>query len=98
MFSESVAQKPIMPVSAGKKNGQNWPAFGCPAIERRRLREDRPEAAGLAIRPPRAAASPSAMSSGALMFSSQRMRIDALVDDQHVDAPEEQEADELRAA
>ncbi len=30
MFSESVAQKPIIPVRAGKKNDQNWPALGWP--------------------------------------------------------------------
>ena len=30
MLSDSVAQKPTLAVSAGKKNGQNWPAFGPP--------------------------------------------------------------------
>jgi hypothetical protein len=30
MLSESVAQKPIMPVSEGKKMDQNWPALGWP--------------------------------------------------------------------
>ena len=31
MLRLSVAQKPIMPVSAGTKNERNFPSFGCPA-------------------------------------------------------------------
>src|SRR5689334_9182445 len=75
MFSDSVAQKPTMPVSAPTKNGQNVPAlapFG-------------PKADGWASigpNPPAlsyaqySSSNPSAISSGALMFS--RMRIELI--------------------
>ena len=96
MFSESVAQKPIMPVSAGKKNAQNCPAFGWPGSNADGCERIGPKPPALVATPTRAAASPSAMSSGALMFSSKRIVVDAAVDDPHVDAPEKQEADELR--
>ena len=95
MLSESVAQKPIMPVSAGKKNVQNWPAFGWPGIKGGRLRENRSEAAGVLIGPPE---QQQAERDEQRRFDVEQPAdaIDALVDDAHVDAPEKQEADELR--
>jgi hypothetical protein len=30
MFNDNVAQKPIIPVNAGKKKEKNWPAFAWP--------------------------------------------------------------------
>ncbi len=32
MLSESVAQKPIIPVSAGTKKAKRCPSLGCPAL------------------------------------------------------------------
>ena len=81
MLSESVAQKPTMPVSAGKKNVQNCPAFGWPGIERRRLREHRAEAAGAACRPSQSSSEPEGDQQRRLDVQQQADRIDALVDD-----------------
>ena len=72
MFSESVAQKPIMPVSAGTKTAQNCPAFGCPASKADGCERigPKPPARSYAHH---SSTRPSAMSSGALMLSSSRM-------------------------
>ena len=59
-----------------EERSQNWPCFGPPGGELRRLREHRPEAARLRSRPRPASARPRTISSGALMFS--RMRIDSI--------------------
>ena len=72
MLSESVAQKPIMPVSAGKKKPQNCPALGWPASNAEGCDKIGPK-------PPAARhahqsnSSPSARSNGALMFRSSRI-------------------------
>src|SRR4051812_5346261 len=74
MLSESVAQNPIIAVSAGKKNAQNLPAFGWPAAN-----ADGVDSIG--PKPPAwtyahaSSAKPRRISSGALMLS--RKRIDS---------------------
>ncbi len=75
MFSESVAQKPIIPVSAGKKNVQNWPAFGPPGSNCDGCRSIGPKPSACTYAHA-SSASPSTISSGALMFS--RTRIDSI--------------------
>src|SRR5215212_9346376 len=73
MLSERVAQKPTMPVKAGKKNVKNWPLFGCPGAKSDGWDNMGPK-------PPawRYAQSnsnnPRAIKSGALMLSNHRMQ------------------------
>src|ERR1017187_9304468 len=80
MLSDSVAQYPIIPINAGKNTAQNIPALGPPGTN-----ADGCESIG--PNPPAAryahasSASPSWISSGALMSS--RMRIDSMRSEEH---------------
>ena len=72
MFSESVAQNPTMPVSAGKKYFQNCPSFGWPTSKAEGCDNIGPNPPAL-LQAHQSSSNPSAMSSGALMFSRTRM-------------------------
>ena len=95
MFSESVAQKPIMPGERGHEEREELPGLRLARIERRRLREHRPEAAGVRVCPPQQH-QPERDEQRRLDREQHADRVDALVDHPHVDAPENEEADELR--
>src|SRR5450756_588016 len=72
MFSDSVAQKPTMPVNAGKKQLQNFPACGWPASNCDGCEKIGPKPPAVRYAH-QSSNKPSAMSNGALMFSNQRM-------------------------
>ena len=90
MFSDSVAQKPIMAVRDGTKTGQNSPR----RVELAGLRQQRPEAVGLATRPPEQHA-------GHHQHERRRpvlhraQQIHPAVDDVDVEPPEQQERQPL---
>ena len=72
MFSERVAQNPIMPVRAAGKKSQNWPAFGWPCEKAEGCDSIGPNpSARLYAHASRA--NPSTIRRGALMFSRMRM-------------------------
>ena len=70
MFSDSVAQKPIIAVSDGTKTGKN----SAKRAELARLREQRAEAVRASDRPPRAATAVITSTNGAAQFSTVRSR------------------------
>src|SRR5262245_25860037 len=72
MFNDSVAQKLTLAVSAGKKNNQNCPAFGCPAANCDGCESIGPKPPAFQYAHANSK-SPNPISSGALMFSSSRI-------------------------
>ena len=91
MLSDSVAQKPIIAVSDGTNTGKN----SREGVELARLREQRAEAVGLATRPTTSSAPVITSTNGAAQFSTVAQQVHAAVDDEDVQAPEQQEREPL---
>src|ERR1043166_2169097 len=72
MLSDSVAQNPIIPVSAGKNAFQNCPALGCPGSNAEGCESIGPKPPALRYAHSNNSR-PRAIKSGALIFNSQRM-------------------------
>ncbi len=95
MFSESVAQKPMLPVSAGTKNFQNWPAFGWPGANAEGCESIGPKPPAVVVSPPEQCEAED-NEQRRFDFEQNADAVNAFVDDPHVDTPEDEEADELR--
>src|SRR5205807_1236680 len=80
---------------AGNKERPELAGFGLTGIERGGLREDRPEAAGIPISP-REQQQTKRDKQRRLDVQQKPDRFDSFVDDEHVDAPKEEEADKFR--
>ena len=90
MLSESVAQKPIIAVSDGTKTGKNSPSVwnlpGCASSGPRPFASRTAHTSSTAVM---------TSTNGAAQFSTRAQQVHAAVDDEDVEAPEEQEREPL---
>ena len=95
MLSESVAQKPIVPVRGGEEERPEPAGLGLAGGEGRGGGEHRPEAAGRVVRPRQEDQAQDDQQRG-LDVQEEPDRVDPAPDHRHVDQPEPEEAAQLR--